>query len=97
MTTPEAIMNGGHKLKVFTGRSNMPLAEKIAQCVGDPLGKLTIQSFPDGETFLRTAIGLALFVPVVLALAESVGIQSVTLTLQALHQRGRRLSATATR
>jgi magnesium transporter len=44
------------------------------------------------EAVLRTAIGLALFVPVVLTLAESVGIQSVTLTLQALHQRGRRLS-----
>jgi magnesium transporter len=43
------------------------------------------------ETFLKTAIGLALFVPVVLTLAESVGIQSVTLTLQALHQRGNRL------
>ena len=43
------------------------------------------------EALLRTAIGLALFVPVVLSLAESVGIQSVTLTLQALHRRGRRL------
>jgi magnesium transporter len=44
------------------------------------------------QALLRTAIGLALFVPVVLALAESVGIQSVTLTLQALHRRGRRLT-----
>ena len=43
------------------------------------------------EAFLKTALGLALFVPVVLTLAESVGIQSVTLTLQALHQRGHRL------
>lgn len=43
------------------------------------------------EAFLKTAIGLALFVPVVLTLAESVGIQSVSLTLQALHQRGHRL------
>lgn len=40
---------------------------------------------------VRAAIGLALFVPVVLTLAESVGIQSVTLTLQALHNRRRRL------
>jgi ribose-phosphate pyrophosphokinase len=53
VTTPDAIMNGGHKLKVFSGRSNIPLAEKIAQCVGDPLGRLTIQSFPDGETWCR--------------------------------------------
>lgn len=43
------------------------------------------------EKFLETALGLALFIPVVLTLAESVGIQSVTLTLQALHQRGRRV------
>jgi magnesium transporter len=36
---------------------------------------------------------LALFIPVVLALAESVSIQSVTLTLQGLHNapRGRRV------
>ena len=43
------------------------------------------------EDLVRAAIGLALFVPVVLTLAESVGIQSVTLTLQALHNRQRRL------
>lgn len=39
------------------------------------------------ETFLDTAIVLALFIPVVLAVAESVSMQSMTLTLQALHQR----------
>jgi magnesium transporter len=44
------------------------------------------------QGLLRTAIGLALFVPVVLTLAEGVGIQSVTLTLQALHRPGRRLA-----
>ncbi len=53
MTTPEVIMNGTHKLKVFSGRANIPLAEKIAQHIGDPLGKLTIQSFPDGEIWCR--------------------------------------------
>jgi magnesium transporter len=37
------------------------------------------------ERFLDVAIVLALFMPVVLALAESVSIQSMTLTLQALH------------
>src|SRR5437763_8446715 len=42
-----------HKLKVFSGRANVPLAEKIAQCLGDPLGKLALQSFPDGETWCR--------------------------------------------
>jgi magnesium transporter len=38
------------------------------------------------EVFLDSVIVLALFIPVVLALAESVSMQSVTLTLQALHR-----------
>jgi magnesium transporter len=37
------------------------------------------------ERFLDAALVLALFMPVVLALAESVSVQSMTLTLQALH------------
>ena len=37
------------------------------------------------EKLLEDALVLALFIPVVLALSESVSIQSVTLTLQALH------------
>lgn len=39
------------------------------------------------EAFLDTVIVLAVFIPVVLAVAESVSMQSMTLTLQALHQR----------
>src|ERR1041385_8130491 len=42
-----------NKLKVFSGRGNVPLAEKIAQCLGDPLGKITLQNFPDGEFLAR--------------------------------------------
>src|SRR6202049_1766748 len=40
-------------LKVFSGRANVPLAEKIAQCLGDSLGKITLQNFPDGEFLAR--------------------------------------------
>jgi ribose-phosphate pyrophosphokinase len=40
-------------LKVFSGRANVPLAEKIAQCLGDTLGKITLQNFPDGEFWAR--------------------------------------------
>jgi ribose-phosphate pyrophosphokinase len=40
-------------LKVFSGRANPALAEKIAQCLGDPLGKVTLQNFPDGEVWCR--------------------------------------------
>src|SRR3954463_14369157 len=40
-------------LKVFSGRANVPLAEKIAAALGDPLGKITLQDFPDGEKWCR--------------------------------------------
>ncbi len=40
-------------LKVFSGRANVQLAEKIAQYLGDPLGKLTLMNFPDGEFWAR--------------------------------------------
>jgi ribose-phosphate pyrophosphokinase len=46
-------MNNNNMLKVFSGRANIALAEKIAQCLGDPLGKITLQNFPDGETWCR--------------------------------------------
>ncbi len=40
-------------LKVFSGRANVSLAEKIAQYLGDSLGKLTLMNFPDGEFWAR--------------------------------------------
>src|SRR3954453_16105757 len=40
-------------LKVFSGRANVPLAEKIAACLGDPLGRITFRNFPDGETWCQ--------------------------------------------
>jgi ribose-phosphate pyrophosphokinase len=46
-------MNHNNMLKVFSGRANVPLAEKIAQCLGDSLGKITLQNFPDGEFWAR--------------------------------------------
>jgi ribose-phosphate pyrophosphokinase len=42
-----------NKLKVFSGRSNIALAEKMAAVLGDPLGKVTISNFPDGEISIR--------------------------------------------
>src|SRR5947199_204854 len=48
------MMHGNNNLlKVFSGRANVPLAEKIAQCLGDPLGKISLQNFPDGEFLAR--------------------------------------------
>ncbi len=42
-----------NKLKVFSGRANIALAEKMAAVLGDPLGKITISNFPDGEISIR--------------------------------------------
>lgn len=41
------------QLKIFSGRSNRPLAEKIAHHLGEPLGKLEIQDFSDGEIWVK--------------------------------------------
>ncbi|MBK9127056.1 MAG: ribose-phosphate pyrophosphokinase [Phycisphaerales bacterium] len=40
-------------LRVFSGRSNRPLAERVAQYLGCPLGGLAIDDFPDGETSVK--------------------------------------------
>ena len=40
-------------MKIFSGTSNPPLAEAIAQSIGMELGKVTISTFPDGETFVK--------------------------------------------
>ncbi|MCI0705354.1 MAG: ribose-phosphate pyrophosphokinase-like domain-containing protein, partial [Planctomycetia bacterium] len=42
-----------HKLKIFSGRANRPLAEKIANKLGFPLGNVALGDFPDGETNVR--------------------------------------------
>src|SRR4030088_3299617 len=46
-------MNHNCKLKVFRGRANIALAEKMAQSLGDALGKATVSNFPDGESSVR--------------------------------------------
>src|SRR5579871_2395222 len=46
-------MNDNNRLKVFSGRANIALAEKIARNLGDTLGKITLANFPDGENSIR--------------------------------------------
>jgi len=41
------------ELKIFSGSAHRELAERIAHCVGVPLGDATVDSFPDGETFVK--------------------------------------------
>ena len=40
-------------LKIFSGRGNHPLAEKIAKAAGTPLGRLDIKNFSDGEIWVK--------------------------------------------
>ena len=40
-------------MKVFSGTSNRPLADKICDYIGIKLGRCTITPFPDGETFVK--------------------------------------------
>jgi ribose-phosphate pyrophosphokinase len=40
-------------LKIFSGNANRPLAQRIADYVGVPLGDATITSFPDQETLVK--------------------------------------------
>ncbi|MHB1425001.1 MAG: ribose-phosphate diphosphokinase [Gemmataceae bacterium] len=42
-----------NRLKVFSGRANIGLAEKIARHLGDALGRITLSNFPDGEILVR--------------------------------------------
>ena len=41
------------ELKIFSGTANFPLFEKICNYLGHPQGQMTVEKFPDGETFCR--------------------------------------------
>jgi ribose-phosphate pyrophosphokinase len=47
------MINNNNKLKVFSGRANIRLAENIANALGDTLGRVTLSNFPDGEISVR--------------------------------------------
>ena len=40
-------------IKIFTGNSNIPLAQGVCEKLGLPLGKAMVTSFPDQESFVR--------------------------------------------
>jgi ribose-phosphate pyrophosphokinase len=41
------------QLKIFSGNANRPLAQRIAEYVGVPLGDATVTAFQDQETFVK--------------------------------------------
>ena len=47
----QAIMD--RKLKIFSGRSNQVLGERIAKSLGQDLGNLSIKTFSDGELWIK--------------------------------------------
>tara|TARA_B100000700_G_scaffold92373_1_gene104316 strand:- start:1616 stop:2560 length:945 start_codon:yes stop_codon:yes gene_type:complete len=42
-----------NRLKIFSGRSNLPLSQKIAHSLGRELGGISIQTFSDGELWVK--------------------------------------------
>src|SRR5881227_3639473 len=46
------MFTGQPEMKIFSGSANRELAERICKYIGIPLGKATISSFPDGETYV---------------------------------------------
>ncbi|MEM7672012.1 MAG: ribose-phosphate pyrophosphokinase [Verrucomicrobiota bacterium] len=39
--------------KIFSGNSNKPLVNEICDAIGVPIGDITVEVFPDGESFVR--------------------------------------------
>jgi len=46
-------MQNGTGLKIFSGKSNEPLAKEICEYLDVPLGDVLVTSFPDSESFVR--------------------------------------------
>ena len=47
------MMSHTSEMKIFSGSAHRELARRIAQYVGVPLGDATVDSFPDGETYVK--------------------------------------------
>jgi len=45
-------MENGKKLKIFTGNSNLPLAQEICEYLKCSIRDATVTSFPDNESFV---------------------------------------------
>ena len=42
-------MKGCHELKIVSGNSNKPLADRVAQCLGTEVATCSVGRFNDGE------------------------------------------------
>jgi ribose-phosphate pyrophosphokinase len=41
------------RIKIFSGSANPALAEELCQCLGLPLGKVSLRQFADGEAYIQ--------------------------------------------
>ena len=41
------------RIKIFSGSANPELAEELCQCLGLPLGKVSLRQFADGEAYIQ--------------------------------------------
>ena len=46
-------INPTHDIKLFAGRSNMKLAEEIAEYLGTTIGPMVVKNFADGEVYVQ--------------------------------------------
>src|SRR5207244_4830312 len=49
----DTAQSNSSKLKVFSGRANLELSQKIARELKDSLGQISLSNFPDGETQVK--------------------------------------------
>ena len=47
------MMDSTSSIKIFSGTSNLPLAQEICSYLGVPLGDALVTAFPDNESFVR--------------------------------------------
>ncbi|MFM8439296.1 MAG: ribose-phosphate pyrophosphokinase-like domain-containing protein, partial [Candidatus Kapaibacterium sp.] len=53
MKVGDGSSEGNSEIKIVAGRSNEPLAEKVAKAAGTTLSGLTIRNFSDGEIWAK--------------------------------------------
>ena len=49
----DIMKEANNEIMVFSGTANLPLAQKVSEYLGQPLNKIDIKHFPDGETFCQ--------------------------------------------
>lgn len=81
------MLEEGNQYKIFSGSSHPALAEKISQYLNEPLGKVKLETFPDGEIFvqiLENVRGRDVFVVQSIALRPNFYLMELLIMIDAL-------------